>query len=181
MFTCRVDPSLEMRLWEEHHADELFTVVEANRYHLRTWLTWADRTAGPDDTRAFIRKALEQFARHDGFHAGIWLDGRIIGGIGLHAINWNNRKTEIGYWLAESAQGRGVMTRSCRAVVSHLISELRLNRVEIRCATENLRSRAVPRRLGFREEGVLRQAELLYDRYVDHAVYSMLAGEWGGA
>src|SRR5262245_51559416 len=102
MFNCRLDSSLEMRLWEEHHADELFAVVDANRDHLARWLPWPETTRHPDDTRAFIRRALDQFAHHNGFHTGIWFEDRIVGGIGLHQINWPSRKTEIGYWLAES-------------------------------------------------------------------------------
>ncbi len=178
MFTCPVDANLEMRLWEEHHTDELFTVVNANREHLARWLPWPDITKHPDDTRAFIRRALEQFAHHDGFRAGIWFENRMVGGIGLHQINWNSRKTEIGYWLSENAQGKGIMTRSCRALVDYLFSELRLNRVEIRCATGNERSRAIPRRLGFKEEGILRQSHALRGVLVDHVINAMLAEEW---
>ncbi len=70
------------------------------------------------------------------------------------------------------------MTEACRAMVNHAFRELGLNRVGIACATENHRSRAIPERLGFRQEGVQRQAEWLYDRFVDRALYAMLASEW---
>lgn len=178
MFTCQIDPSLEMRLWEDHHAEEMFRVVDANREHLRRWLPWVDASRHPDDARAFVRRALEQFARHDGFHAGIWLSGQIVGAIGLHYINWRVGKTEIGYWLTESGQGQGIMTRACRALINYVFGELKLNRVEIICASGNQRSRAVPTRLGFTEEGMLRQAGFLYDHHVDHVIYGSLAGEW---
>ena len=90
------------------------------------------------------------------------------------------RRTEIGYWLAEPQQGRGIMTRACRRFIDYLFDDVKLNRVEIRCATENDRSRAIPKRLGFKEEGVLRQVQMIHDRLVDHAVYGMLADEWRG-
>ena len=83
----------------------------------------------------------------------------------------------MGYWLDKEAQGTGLMTRSCSALLEHAFAELDLNRVEIRCAVDNARSRAIPERLGFRLEGQLRQAEWLYDRFVDHAVYGLLARE----
>ena len=85
----------------------------------------------------------------------------------------------IGYWLAETHQGRGLVTTACRALVDHAFSAWTLNRVEVRAAVDNLRSRAVPERLGFTLEGTIRQAEWVNDRYVDHAVYGMLAADWG--
>ena len=70
------------------------------------------------------------------------------------------------------------MTRACRALVTHAFRELGLHRVEIRAAPGNRRSRAIPERLGFRQEGILRDAEWPYDHYVDLVVYAMLADEW---
>jgi ribosomal-protein-serine acetyltransferase len=100
--------------------------------------------------------------------------------IGHIGIDWTHRSTALGYWLAEKHQARGFMTMACRAYVEHAFGKLGLNRVEIRAATENHRSRAVPERLGFKLEGVVRDAEWLYDRYVDHAVYGLLARDWPG-
>ncbi len=70
------------------------------------------------------------------------------------------------------------MTRACRALVGHAFTELNLNRVEIRCASDNARSCAIPERLSFRREGLLREAEWLYDRFVDHVVYGLIRSEW---
>jgi ribosomal-protein-serine acetyltransferase len=84
----------------------------------------------------------------------------------------------IGYWLGESYQGKGLMTGACRALVDYLFSELRLQRIEIRCATSNARSCAVPQRLGFTKEGVLRQAQAFDDHYLDLEVYGLLAEDW---
>ena len=98
--------------------------------------------------------------------------------VGYHAIDWENRSTALGYWLGKGYQGKGLVTAACRALVEHAFGELDLNRVSIACATENKKSCAVPDRLGFRREGVVRQAEWLYDHFVDHAVYATLASEW---
>ncbi len=70
------------------------------------------------------------------------------------------------------------MTAACRALVDHTLGKLGLNRVTIACATENKKSCAIPKRLGFRREGVVRQAEWLYDRLVDRVVYAALASKW---
>ena len=97
---------------------------------------------------------------------------------GFHGVSWVHRSTELGYWLAESAQGRGTMTRAVSTLVDHAFSTWRLNRVAIRAAVDNRRSRAIPERLGFRREGVLRQVERVGGRFVDHVVYAILAEEW---
>jgi ribosomal-protein-serine acetyltransferase len=131
-----------------------------------------------EDRTNFIRRALKQFAENDGLQAGIWHKGRLAGVVGCHSIDWQNRSTTLGYWLGEGFQGKGIMTEACRAMVNHAFRELGLNRVGIACATENHRSRAIPERLGFRQEGVQRQAEWLYDCFVDRALYAMLASEW---
>jgi ribosomal-protein-serine acetyltransferase len=70
------------------------------------------------------------------------------------------------------------MTAAVSALIGHGFHTLKLNRIEIRAGVRNRRSRAVPERLGFRHEGTLQQAERLGDRYVDHAVYGLLAGAW---
>jgi ribosomal-protein-serine acetyltransferase len=70
------------------------------------------------------------------------------------------------------------MTEAVRALVTHAFEAWELNRVQIRVAVGNVRSRAIPERLGFKQEGVFRQAERIGDRFEDIVVYSMLVGEW---
>jgi ribosomal-protein-serine acetyltransferase len=101
--------------------------------------------------------------------------------IGYVGVSWQHRSTNIGYWLGEEYEGRGTMTAAVAALVDHALSIWDLNRVEIRAAAGNGASRAIPERLGFREEGTLRKAEFVDGRYHDSVVYSMLADEWGSA
>lgn len=178
MFTHQLDDTSELRPFEERDALALFALTDANRAHLRQWLPWLDATQGVADSLAFIRAARRQYAENRGFQAGIWRDGALAGCIGYHDINWANRSVELGYWLSAAMEGRGLMTAACRALVTHAFRDLGLHRVAIRCATGNTRSCAIPERLGFTREGVLREAEWLYDRYVDLAVYACLAAEW---
>ena len=102
----------------------------------------------------------------------------IVGIVGYRQIVWRIRRTSLGYWLAREFQGSGVVTMACNTLVTHAFNDTRLNRVEIRCAVENYKSRAIPQRLGFRQDGVVRDAEWLYDHFVDHIVYRILAHEW---
>ena len=178
MFTARVDDEIELRLLELQHAEAMHRLTEANRAYLRRWLPWAETETTLQQTEAFIRRSLQQFAEGNGFQAGIWYRQELAGAIGLHYVDRRNRRTEIGYWLAEHLQGRGIVTRACRAVIDHAFGPLGLHRVEIRCAAGNLRSRAIPRRLGFREEGMLRQWVWVDGRFHDMVVYGLLASEW---
>jgi len=180
MFAIPIDDELRLGLLEERHAGPLFELVDANRAHLRQWLPWLDRNTTPEHTRAFIKATLEQHATGNGVTCGIFRRGELAGVIGLHYIDWANRRTSIGYWVAEAQQGQGLVTRACASLLDYVFSELGLTRAEIACATENARSCAIPERLGFTKEGVLRQREWLYDHFVDHVVYGLLASEWKG-
>jgi ribosomal-protein-serine acetyltransferase len=178
MFTSILRPGIELRLLEERHAPVLFALVDRERLYLRQWLSWVDTRSSEADILDFVRGAMTQFAANQGFSAGIWADGALAGVITLHKIDWRNRASEIGYWLAREFQGRAIMTGAARAVTEHALVELELNRVEIRCAVDNVKSAAIPKRLGFTCDGVLRQASLLDGRYRDLEVYSMLRSEY---
>jgi ribosomal-protein-serine acetyltransferase len=179
MFRYDLAGGLSLRLLEESDAEELVRVIAANRDYLARWLPWVEATSNDVDTRLdFIRRTRRQFADNDGFQAAIVEDDQIIGVVGFHGVDWNNRSTSIGYWLAEDRQRRGTMTDAVRALTTHAFRVWKLNRVEIRVSTRNLRSAAIPKRLGFSEEGVLRQSERLGDAFEDIAVYAMLAQDW---
>ena len=181
MFRAILRPGLELRLLEERHAPEVFALVDRDRAFLRRWLPWVDPTASPDDTAAFIRSALEHFAAGDAVTAGIWWQERFAGVIGTHKINRLYRKIELGYWLGEAFQGQGIMTDACRAMTTHLFEERGLNRVEICCAAGNVKSQAIPRRLGFAHEGTLREADFSGGSFHDLLVFGMLKRDWPGA
>jgi ribosomal-protein-serine acetyltransferase len=171
-----------LRLLEEADADELFGVIDANREHLGAWMPWIAFEHEPADVLPFIRATRRQIGENNGLQTAI-VDpgGRIVGMVGLHGVDWMNRTSSIGYWLARDEQGRGTMTEAVRAYVDYGFATLKVNRIAIRAAVENARSRAVPQRLGFREEGVLRGVERIGERTLDGVVYAMLAADWPGA
>jgi ribosomal-protein-serine acetyltransferase len=172
-----VTDECQLRLLEEADSEELYRVIDGNRAYLARWMPWAAAQTR-ETTIEFIRATRRQAAADDGFQAALVCDGAIIGIAGFHSVNWQHGSTTIGYWLDEQHQGRGLMTRAVRALVDLAFVEWGLHRVEIRVATNNDRSRAIPERLGFREEGVQREAEQIGERYNDLAVYGLLAREW---
>ena len=169
---------LELRPLNLSDAQALFALVETNRERLRRWLPWPDANRCVQDSRAYILRVRAQAKAGTAQSFGLWWRDRLVGIAGFVWIDAANGSAGIGYWLAQEAEGHGLMTGAVTALVRHGFRTLKLNRIEIRAGVRNLRSRAIPRRLGFRHEGTLRQVERLTDRHVDHAVYGLLAGEW---
>lgn len=167
-----------LRQLDDGDAEELFAVIDANRAHLANWMPFVSQTHSVADSLAFIRAARRQSEENRGVQLAIVREQQIIGVAGFHGIDWTRRSTSIGYWLAASHQGAGTMTSAVAAMLDHAFGPWDLSRVEIRAGVANRRSRAIPERLGFREEGVLRAAERIGTRVIDHAVYVMTAREW---
>ena len=178
MLNFEIDTDVSLELMDPRHAEELFALTDANRAYLRQWMPWLDNIREVKHTRQFIELARRQLAGNNGFQMVIRVRGSLVGVLGHHGIDWDSRSTSLGYWLAESAQGQGLMTRSCRALIEHAFTIFALDRVEIRCAVENRKSRAIPERLGLRLERTLQKAEWLYDHFVDHALYAVHAADW---
>ncbi|MEM6451150.1 MAG: GNAT family protein [Cyanobacteria bacterium P01_D01_bin.105] len=168
----------ELRSLELDDAPELFARVDTNRTRLRQWLPWLDDTQTEADASRFILRMQARAEKNQGFAVLICHAGAIAGVIDLQSINWNNRTASIGYWIDQSHEGKGLITRAAKAIVIYAFTTLELNRIEILCATQNTRSQAVPQRLGFAYEGTLRQSLCLYGDFIDHELYAMLKQDW---
>ena len=177
MFIHKIDESLALKLLDLKDAERVFELTNNSREHLRTWLPWLDFTTKLEDTKGFIKSCLMGFSENKSMNTVILFKEEIVGVAGYNEINWSNKTAYIGYWLGHEYQGNGIMTRVAKALTDYAFTELKLNKVEIRAAVENEKSRSIPERLGFVNEGCIRQAEWLYNHYVDHVVYGMLAEE----
>lgn len=178
MFYLAVSGSTHLAALAPSDAEALFALISANRAHLRAWVPWVDDTLTLADTLRFIAGGQRQAQDGQALYAGLWHEGELAGVLALNYIDRWRRQTEIGYWLGAAYQGRGLMTAACRALVDYAFTELALNRVEIRCSAENHRSRAVPQRLKFVEEGAQPQFEWLHGRYIEMIVYAMNPATW---
>ena len=176
--TCCINQHLSIRSLTLKDTDALFSLTDANRSYLRQWLPWLDSNLSLEDTRAFIERGLEHARLGQEFVSAICYDRAIVGLVGLHDIRWHNRSSSHGYWLSATYQGRGLMTRACQSIIDYGFATLNLNRIDICCAVDNYRSEAVAKRLGLTYEGTLREAEWLYDHFVDWKVHSILFCEW---
>ncbi|CAM4060852.1 GNAT family N-acetyltransferase [Lederbergia lenta] len=178
MFVHKIDKDLNLKLIQLEDCDRVFELTNQSREYLREWLPWLDTTTKVEDTKKFIQFCMNSYAENKSMNTVILLKGDIVGVAGFNEIDWSNRIAYIGYWLGKEYQGNGIMTRVAKGLTDFAFNELKLNRVDIRAAVENRKSRSIPERLGFVNEGCIREAEWLYDHHVNHIVYGMLAEEW---
>lgn len=178
MFTFDLGDNAELRILEVHYAAELLAFVQANRWDLSQWINWVNNVHTERDARDFLQEGMDEYAREGLPTLGIWQNGVMAGGLGFFATNSHLRATEVGYWLGVNARGRGLMTRALRAALEYIFDTLNFNRVTLSAEVNNTRSRAVADRVGFTFEGIRRDGWKNGERFVDLAVYSMLARDW---
>jgi ribosomal-protein-serine acetyltransferase len=173
----QVNEEIQLRLLEERHAEEYFSLIEHNRDYLQEWIAVEAYEGSVELLRAYLKQHLLQFIEGSGYHLGIWYQDALVGLLD-YRLNGRNRNVELGYWLDAAMQGKGIVTQACRTMVQHAFEVHQVRKVVISCAIDNPRSRAVAERLGFVQEGILRQVVRLRDRYVDGVFYGLLVDEW---
>lgn len=154
---------------------KIFNTINNEREYMREWLPFVDTTHGVEDTGNYVNYILktenQQFT--------IYYKEEFVGLIGFKDTDTDNRKTEIGYWLSQYAQGKGIMFNSVAKLIDYAFGEMDINRIQIKVAEENHKSRKIPERLGFLVEGVERDGELLVDNvFTDIVIYSLLRREY---
>lgn len=173
-----VDDTLTLIEATEADAGLLFRAIDAWRDDLRRWLPFVDNLHTEADEAAFLSGLCAVPTDLRNYTFKIFSDGAFCGLVGFVSTDPVNRKTEVGYWLLPPWRGRGIMSRCVAALCLWAFDVRAMNRVQIKCAVGNAPSNAIPRRLGFRLEGVERAGEYAGEgRYYDLNVYSLLARE----
>ncbi|WP_088069593.1 GNAT family N-acetyltransferase [Gottfriedia luciferensis] len=180
MLINKIDDDVSLRMFNIDDAEEFYNLTITSKAYLKEWLGWLDYIESVEDTAQNINARLKSFAENGGIPRSfaIIYKGKIAGTIGFNEINKSNKIGTIGYWLGENFQGKGIMSKAFKSLIDYGFKDLGLNKIEVSVAFENKKSRALPERFGFVEEGKIRQAEWLYDHYVDHVIYALLVNEW---
>lgn len=173
----RVQPDVILQPLHQDLAAALFALTDRHRRFLRDWLPWLDQVRTVDDTRHFIESAERMATSNSAPTFAIIHAGTLCGVTGFHSVNKAHCTGSIGYWLGQDHTGQGIATAAVRQLITIGFTECGLNRIEIRCAVNNRQSRTLPERLGFIHEGTLRQSERLYGRFLDQALYALLASD----
>ena len=176
-----VDEQVTLREMVESDASEIYQAIDSNRDHLRKWLQWVDPTTEVEDCRKFFASTREKRKLGTGLQLGIERNGRLIGQISFNFIDRTDRTDRhamIGYWLIADEQGKGVMTRACGNLIDYGFDCLALDRVVLRAARANARSRGIPERLGFQRVGVTKEPGMPDDPDHELIVYALSAADW---
>lgn len=176
--SLQVNEQIKLELLDEKHAEPLLRLAEENKEYLARWLSWVGHLKTVSDFQKFIIQSRRRCAEGLEFPYVIVVNKVVVGRIGLYEIDQQNKTASIGYWIGEQYQGQGIVTKSCQQLLKYAFISLNLNRLEIRCGTGNIKSRAIPEALNFAREGVLRQAESIKGAFIDLYLYALLRSDW---
>lgn len=174
----KIDQNIELKAISLDHANEIYNLVEENRAHLKLWLPFVENVHSVQFIENYIRGSIQR--NLDGVeHAFTIFDRKkCVGRIGIYRIDRANKIGEFGYWLSKDYQGKGIITKSCQALIQLAFSSLDLNRIELKCATNNQKSNQIAVKLNFTLEAILRDAEYLHEKFIDLNLYSLLKKEY---
>ena len=155
-------PRVLLRPYRLKDAPEFLEAIEESRAHLEPWLPWVSEIRSLADARADLARLRARWFARDDLTMGIFdrKTGRLLGGSGLHRIDWARRIFEIGYWIRSPEEGKGYVTEAVQLLTRLAFGPLQANRVEVRMDPRNVRSCQVASRLGFVLEGTLRRCAL---------------------
>lgn len=174
----KIDNEIELRQLEGTDAIDIFQAIDSQREYLGKWLPFVIFTKTVSDSEAFVNSVINASRERFELQFTVRRQDQFIGLIGFKDTDRTNKKTEIGYWLSEKYQKRGIITKSVEKLCDFAFNKLDLNRVQIKCAVGNQRSKNVPKRLGFKFEGIERQGELLTGNiFTDLEIYSKLKSD----
>lgn len=181
MIKFQIDDEIVLSELVDEDAPAVFACVNANSEHLMEFMHWMRPNYSIVDAREYIAQSTVDAKQKKSLYLGIFRGEKFIGSVGFADFDRDAKATEIGYWIDRTEEGKGIVSRSCRLLINYAFSELKMNRIQIRCAAENVRSAAIPERFGFVKEGVLRQSQFRNGKLHDFLVYGLLAADWGDA
>ncbi|WP_423189050.1 GNAT family N-acetyltransferase [Alkalibacterium sp. f15] len=178
MLTHKVDEEISLKLKENQDSPEIFALIDQSRKHLKQWMTWVDQVQSVEDIDEVTYKHLLEFTEQKAVHFVIQYNGEVAGSVNINDIDWSIKSAEIGYWLGSEYTGKGIMFRTVKSLLDYAFEKLGLHKIEIWAAEGNSKSRSIPERLGFVQEGMRRDNELIDGKYVNMIIYGILEDEW---
>ncbi len=176
--TIIIDENIKLEQTDEKFAPELFQLIDDNRQHLSAFLPWVPRMKNAGDCLSYLQTSASLCRQQAELSFLIFYDEALVGRVGLHHINHQNKNAAIGYWLGRTNTGKGIVTKCCIALLKQAFLVMLLQRIEIKAAVKNIRSQAIPEKLGFKKEGILKKAEFVNNEFIDLVLYAMQREQW---
>jgi len=148
-----VDQDITLKALTQEDADKLFELTDSNRQYLAEYLPWVDRTNEVSDSLNFIEKTVQERAEGESYGFGIFYQGELVGHTSLMHIGDTERPPEIGYWISDSASGKGLTTSCTKALTEFGFSTINLEEIIIRADVENIGSNKVAENAGYKNQG----------------------------
>ncbi len=184
LHSIRLENNLILRETRSTNLTKLIEAIEANKDFFRTVEFWMAEGSIEDHAKLLVEKAEKTRREKTGARFGLWLGNPggtksgsksdLIGQFNIFDMDKQNKKAEVGYWLAENHNGKGYASKALRALIKFGFEELKLHRLEAKTATTNRSSIRLLERTGFQREALLRGAFKIGNRFVDDYLYSLL-------
>jgi len=157
---------LVIRIPKPGDGQAVFEAINESIEELKPWMPFAHSEQSAQDVEINIREAYIKFLKREDLRLLVFLkeSGELVASTGLHRIDWSVPKFEIGYWINSRFSGKGFMTEAVSGITDFAFRELNAKRVEIRCDVKNKKSRAIPERLGYSLEGILKNDDWSVDK-----------------
>lgn len=176
-----VDSEITLRRSFDTPPEVMHSLIHRNLDHLGDFLSWAVPEYSLEGVKAFMKLKRELWNESAEQGYSVLYNGEFVGAVGMRGFDSPVRAVSVGYWISEHAQGNGIMTRSVSALIKLAFEAQGMNQVIIKAAPTNIRSKAIPERLGFTETGFERQmAKNVRGELLDLVNYSLLRSEWSG-
>ena len=173
MFCIEIEEDLKLTLMQEFLADELYELVIKNQEHLSKWFPWVWDVKSVNDSRAYIISRLELLSRGKSVYCGVIYKDKLVGVLDFVSIDKQNKKSDIGYWIDANYQGKGIMSKAVKALIDYGINYLDLKKFIILCDTKNNKSCNIAKRLGFSQEGLLKEHLVVNGERRDFYMYAL--------
>lgn len=177
-FGLSIDEQLSLVIPELSMAEEVFRLIDSDRDHIRTFLSFVDSTVDVTSEINYFKMKMTGAANGTDKLFFIAEDDKLIGCIDLHKIDLNNGKAEIGYWIHSSYSGKSIMSKAVKRLCSYSFEVLELNKLIIFADIENIASNKVALKSGFKLVGVKPQDIVMYDQYRDMNEYYLLKSDF---
>jgi RimJ/RimL family protein N-acetyltransferase len=173
-------PRLILRVPQAGEGKKMYHAIKESYEELRWWMPWATPELTEEQSEEFIRQSKTNWILRNNKSLGLPMfmfektNLVYLGVVAPHTIYWEVPTMEIGYWIRTPYSGKGYMTEAVNAVTRYAISQMHMVRIEVRCDPNNLKSRKIPEKLGYKQEAILHtnRRQLVTNDLADTVIYT---------